>query len=106
MKSLIESFIQNRLFMYLGMVFIFLSGVVSLIGLRRDAFPNVDLKQMVISTKFPGASPADVELRVTYPIEEKLKEIDGIDEIRSFLEIPFRTLTFVSVWKKKIQKKF
>ncbi|EMK03186.1 RND transporter, Hydrophobe/Amphiphile Efflux-1 (HAE1)/Heavy Metal Efflux (HME) family, permease protein [Leptospira kirschneri str. MMD1493] len=84
MKSLIESFIQNRLFMYLGMIFIFLSGVVSLIGLRRDAFPNVDLKQMVISTKFPGASPADVELRVTYPIEEKLKEIDGIDEIRSF----------------------
>lgn len=84
MRSLIESFIRNRLFLYLGMIFILLSGLVSLIGLRRDAFPNVDLKQMVISTKFPGASPADVELRVTYPIEEKLKEIDGIDEIRSF----------------------
>ncbi|EMY14313.1 RND transporter, Hydrophobe/Amphiphile Efflux-1 (HAE1)/Heavy Metal Efflux (HME) family, permease protein [Leptospira weilii str. Ecochallenge] len=70
--------------MYLGMAFIFVSGIVSLLGLRRDAFPNVDMKQMVISTKFPGASPADVELRITYPIEEKLKEIDGIDEIRSF----------------------
>ncbi|AOP35327.1 acriflavin resistance protein [Leptospira tipperaryensis] len=84
MKSIIESFIKNRLFMYLGMVFIVLSGLVSLLGLRRDAFPNVDMKQMVISTKFPGASPADVELRVTYPIEQRLKEIDGIDEIRSF----------------------
>lgn len=84
MKSLIESFIKNRLFMYLGMIFILVSGIISLLGLRRDAFPNVDMKQMVISTKFPGASPADVELRITYPIEEKLKEIDGIDEIRSF----------------------
>lgn len=84
MKLFIESFIKNRLFLYLGTVFILVSGIVSLLGLRRDAFPNVDMKQMVISTKFPGASPADVELRITYPIEEKLKEIDGIDEIRSF----------------------
>ncbi|TGK01034.1 efflux RND transporter permease subunit [Leptospira semungkisensis] len=84
MRTIIQSFIHNRLFLYLGMVFIVLAGLVSLLGLRRDAFPNVDMKQLVITTKFPGASPADVELRVTYPIEEKIKEIDGIDEIRSF----------------------
>ncbi|MCE9499139.1 MAG: efflux RND transporter permease subunit, partial [Leptospira sp.] len=84
MKRIIESFITNRLFLYLGMGFIFFAGVLSLAGLRRDAFPNVDMKQLVISTKFPGASPPDVELRVTFPIEERLKEIEGIDEIRSF----------------------
>ncbi|MFB5652045.1 efflux RND transporter permease subunit [Leptospira wolffii] len=84
MRTLIQSFIHNRLFMYLGVAFIFIAGGMSLCGLRRDAFPNVDMKQLVITTKFPGASPADVELRVTYPIEEKIKEIDGIDEIRSF----------------------
>ncbi|MGJ4746855.1 efflux RND transporter permease subunit [Leptospira sp. SA-E8] len=84
MRTIIQSFIHNRLFMYLGVIFIFAAGGMSLCGLRRDAFPNVDMKQLVITTKFPGASPADVELRVTYPIEEKIKEIDGIDEIRSF----------------------
>ncbi|TGK14091.1 efflux RND transporter permease subunit [Leptospira fletcheri] len=84
MRGIIESFIRNRLFLYLGTAFVFLAGLVSLLGLRRDTFPNVDMKQLVITTKFPGAAPADVELRVTYPIEEKIKEIDGIDEIRSF----------------------
>lgn len=84
MRTLIQSFIHNRLFMYLGIVFILFAGIMSLFNMRRDAFPNVDMKQLVISTKFPGASPPDVELRVTYPIEEKIKEIDGIDEIRSF----------------------
>ncbi|TGM96091.1 efflux RND transporter permease subunit [Leptospira dzoumogneensis] len=84
MRTIIQSFIHNRLFMYLGVIFIVAAGGMSLCGLRRDAFPNVDMKQLVITTKFPGASPADVELRVTYPIEEKIKEIDGIDEIRSF----------------------
>ncbi|EQA36783.1 RND transporter, Hydrophobe/Amphiphile Efflux-1 (HAE1)/Heavy Metal Efflux (HME) family, permease protein [Leptospira inadai serovar Lyme str. 10] len=84
MRAIIESFIKNRLFFYLGTSFVFLAGIVSLLGLRRDTFPNVDMKQLVITTKFPGAAPADVELRVTYPIEEKIKEIDGIDEIRSF----------------------
>ncbi|TGL35421.1 efflux RND transporter permease subunit [Leptospira koniambonensis] len=84
MRTIIQSFIHNRLFMYLGIIFIVVAGGFALYNLRRDAFPNVDMKQLVITTKFPGASPADVELRVTYPIEEKIKEIDGIDEIRSF----------------------
>ena len=83
MKSIIEYFIQKKLFMYLAVAFIFFAGTLSLISLRRDSLPNVEIKQMVISTTFPGASPEDVELRVTYPIEEKLKEIDGIDEVRS-----------------------
>jgi multidrug efflux pump subunit AcrB len=42
---------------------------------------------MLISTTFPGVSPEDIELRITYPIEEKLKEIGR------FRPILFTTLT-------------
>jgi multidrug efflux pump subunit AcrB len=83
MKNIIAYFIKNTLFSYLSIIFIVLLGLISISNLRRDSFPNVDIKQVVITTTFPGASPEDVELKVTYPIEEKLKEIDGIDEIKS-----------------------
>ena len=83
MKEIISYFIKHKLFMHLAVIFITLAGIFSLSILKRDSLPNVEIKQMVISTTFPGASPEDVELRITYPIEEKLKEIDGIDEIRS-----------------------
>ncbi|MCB1177344.1 MAG: efflux RND transporter permease subunit, partial [Leptospiraceae bacterium] len=83
MTPLIRYFIKNKLFSWLSIVFIFLAGLMGLFSLQRDSLPNVDIKQVVISTTFPGASPEDVELRITYPIEEKLKEVDGIDELRS-----------------------
>ncbi|HMV79454.1 MAG TPA: efflux RND transporter permease subunit [Leptospiraceae bacterium] len=83
MKNIIEYFTRNRLLAGLCTVFILISGAVGLAGLRRDSIPSVEMKQMVISTVFPGASPEDVELRVTFPIEEKLREIEGIEEIRS-----------------------
>ena len=83
MKEIIGYFIRNKLFMFLSTIFIFLAGIFSLLSLKRDSLPNVEIKQLVISTTFPGASPEDVELRVTYPIEEKIKEVDGIDEVRS-----------------------
>jgi multidrug efflux pump subunit AcrB len=60
--------------MFLSTIFIFLAGIFGLVSLKRDSLPNVEIKQLVISTTFPGASPEDVELRITYPIEEKIKE--------------------------------
>jgi multidrug efflux pump subunit AcrB len=83
MKPILAYFVRNKLFSWLTIFFLVFAGLISLAGLRRDSFPNVDIKQVVISTVFPGASPEDVELRITYPLEEKLKEIDGIDEIKS-----------------------
>lgn len=47
--------------------------------LKRQGFPRVDLKKMVITTIYPGAAPEDVELNVTAKIEEALEEVDGID---------------------------
>jgi multidrug efflux pump subunit AcrB len=43
------------------------------------SFPNVNLYQVKISTIFPGASPGDVEQKITIPIEERLREVAGFD---------------------------
>jgi multidrug efflux pump subunit AcrB len=63
---------------------IILLGLGALSTIKRDNFPNVDLEEMTITVRYPGASPEDVELNVTNKIEEELKEVDGIDTMTSF----------------------
>ena len=38
---------------------------------------------MIITTRYPGASPEDVELNVTNKIEEELEEVSGIERMTS-----------------------
>ena len=48
----------------------------------KEAFPGISLNQIVVVTRYPGASARDVELNVTAKIEEKLLEIGSIKEFR------------------------
>jgi len=76
-------FIDNSLLVNLLIIFLIVAGVLSLRSLPRERFPNVDMNRVVIVTRYPGASTEDVELNVTAKLEEALREVDGISEMRS-----------------------
>ncbi|MBK7056033.1 MAG: efflux RND transporter permease subunit [Leptospiraceae bacterium] len=83
MKTIISYFVYRPLISNLLIVFLLLAGSLSLLFIKRESFPNVNLYQVKISTIFPGASPGDVEQKITIPIEERLREVAGFDSIRS-----------------------
>jgi multidrug efflux pump subunit AcrB len=83
MKTIISYFVYRPLISNLLIVFLLSAGSLSLLFIKRESFPNVNLYQVKISTIFPGASPGDVEQKITIPIEEKLREVAGFDSIRS-----------------------
>lgn len=66
------------------LVFIFLIGYISMSTTRNQGYPNVDFGVTTITTVYPGASPEDVETKVTAKIEDELESISGIDEMRSY----------------------
>jgi len=84
MKSFIRFFAKRHLLANLITFMIILLGVFSLMRIKRDMYPSVDLDAMVVTTRYPGASPKDVELNVTNKIEDELKGIDGIDQLISY----------------------
>jgi len=59
-------------------------GVVQGMRIQRDVFPEVNLGEMIITTRYPGASPRDVELNVTDEIEDEIEGVAGIEEISSY----------------------
>lgn len=83
MKNLIHFFVYKPLVANLVFVFLFLAGLISVLSMKREAFPRVNFRQVRVLTVYPGASPVDVEKKVTIPIEEKLREVEGLDTVRS-----------------------
>ncbi|MGC6367319.1 MAG: efflux RND transporter permease subunit [Candidatus Marinamargulisbacteria bacterium] len=78
MKNFFRFFVERHMFANILTITIILIGLAVLPNINRNTFPDVDLDQVVITSRYEGSSPADIELKVTNKIEDKLKSIDGI----------------------------
>lgn len=83
MRNIVEFFLKRRLLVNLVVVIVLLGGIFTFSTLQREALPNVDIREVLITTIYPGASPKDVELNVTIPLEDALQEVSGIDDLIS-----------------------
>ena len=83
MKQLISFFINRPKVVNLIVAFLVLMGGMALLKTQNQGYPPVDFGAVVITTVYPGASPEDVEIKVTSKIEDELKGISGIKRIDS-----------------------
>ncbi|WP_153916716.1 efflux RND transporter permease subunit [Shewanella sp. TC10] len=58
-------------------------GSISFFSLGQLEFPEFTLKNALVVTSYPGASPEQVEEEVTLPLEDALQQLDGIKHIVS-----------------------
>jgi multidrug efflux pump subunit AcrB len=83
MTALIRFMVERGLVVWLVSIFLIALGVVSIIKINREAFPNVNLDIVQISVVQPGASPQEIERLIVIPIEQELKLLTGIDKVTS-----------------------
>lgn len=83
MNYLIRYFTKQGLFSNLITLFIFLFGLIAILTINREAFPNISFDTIVVTTPYPGASAAEVEKLISNPIEQKLKGVTGIKKMTS-----------------------
>ena len=75
--------IRNRTTVAVLGVIIVLLGVYSYISLPREAFPDIPIPYIMVTTMYEGVSPEDVETAVTMKIEKELTGIRGVKEVLS-----------------------
>jgi len=75
--------LNNPVFATMVMLALVVLGLFSLQRLQVAQFPNVDLPVVVVTTEYPGASPAIVESEVTKKVEEAVNSIAGINSLTS-----------------------
>ncbi|MCK4803905.1 MAG: efflux RND transporter permease subunit, partial [Spirochaetes bacterium] len=84
MEKIIRYFAENKLLVNLLVVIIIVVGIYSAYNLKQDVFPPTDIDTMIVTVIYPGAGPADVELNAVVPIENKIRNIQGIKDFVSF----------------------
>lgn len=83
MKKLIAFFVEQDIFVDIITIFVLVGGIYSVANINREVFPNVSFDQVIVSTIYPGASADSVERLITTPLEQDIREIDGIKELTS-----------------------
>ncbi len=83
MKKLIEFSIRNPVVVNLLVLLIVTAGAVSYLRLKREVFPDFSRRVIRIDTVYPGASPEEVEELVTARIEDRVRNVDGVNEMLS-----------------------
>ena len=69
-------------------------GIFSVAIIPREEEPQILVPMLDIATAMPGASPAEVEQRVTLPIEQLVHQISGVEYIYS-TSMPGQSLVIV-----------
>lgn len=93
---MIEYIVKKRKITLLFFVLIVIQGLLNFFQLPKQEFPDIIVRQAIVTTTYPGATPQKVEQTVTKKIEQKIKEIQGIKKITSTSESGISTITVIA----------
>ncbi|WP_279145613.1 efflux RND transporter permease subunit [Photobacterium carnosum] len=76
-------FIKNKVISWMLTLIFLVGGTVSFFGLGQLEDPAFTIKDAMVVTAYPGATPQQVEEEVTYPIEKAIQQLTYVDEVNS-----------------------
>ena len=74
---------QNSVASNVLMLILVVGGLLMIPRIKQEVFPEFELDLILINVPYPGASPEEVEQGVVLPIEEAVRAVDGVKEVRS-----------------------
>ena len=75
--------IKNKVISWMFILILLIGGTISFTGLGQLEFPEFTIKQALVITSYPGASPEQVEEEVTLPLEDAIQQMQQIKHITS-----------------------
>ncbi|WP_318492425.1 efflux RND transporter permease subunit [Photobacterium leiognathi] len=90
-------FIKNKVISWMLTLIFLVGGTFSFFGLGQLEDPAFTIKDAMVVTAYPGATPQQVEEEVTYPIEKAIQQLTYVDEVNS---ISSRGLSQITVTMK------
>ncbi len=75
--------LDNRLLVLLAAALLGAGGVLAWRALPVDAFPDVTSTQVMVLAKAPGLAAVDVEERVSFPVEQAMRGLPRVRQVRS-----------------------
>ncbi|CED71255.1 putative multi-drug efflux protein [Aliivibrio wodanis] len=96
-KGIAAYFINNKVVSWMLALIFMIGGTSAFFGLGRLEDPAFTIKDAMVVTNYPGATPEQVEEEVTYPLEKAIQQLTYVDEVNS---ISSRGLSQITVTMK------
>ena len=74
---------SNPIAANLLLAIVLIAGYIAVGGIRKEVFPSFPTDTFTVTVPYPGSSPVEVEQGIVLKVEEELRDIVGIEEIRS-----------------------
>ncbi|WP_069658833.1 CusA/CzcA family heavy metal efflux RND transporter [Arcticibacter eurypsychrophilus] len=95
LEKIIHFSINNKFIIGLFTLALIVWGAYAVMQLPIDAVPDITNNQVQIITVSPSNGAEDIERFVTFPVEQTMATIPGIEEIRSFSRFGLSVVTVV-----------
>ncbi|WP_040225503.1 efflux RND transporter permease subunit, partial [Bhargavaea cecembensis] len=83
MRKIINFSIQNKFAIWLLTIMAIVAGVISAVNMKQESMPDITVPVVSVLTVYPGAAPDEVADSVTSPVEQRLKNVEGVQTVTS-----------------------
>lgn len=83
MRNLAHFFIANPKLTFVVTIFLVIFGFIGIKKMNAESYPSVDFATAIIETEYFGATPEDIEVKITKPIEDEIRTVSGLKDVRS-----------------------
>ena len=81
--ALIDSFVRSPVKVSVGVLLVALFGFVAVFRMPMQLTPEVQTPTITVTTRWPGASPQEIERQIVIEQEEQLKSVEGLNKLSS-----------------------
>jgi HAE1 family hydrophobic/amphiphilic exporter-1 len=81
--DIIRASLKNPVALFMFTLGIILVGIIAFADLAIDLFPDISLPVITVQTDYEGASPQDIEMSITRPIEKRVTRIQNVRYVSS-----------------------
>ncbi|WKW11149.1 efflux RND transporter permease subunit [Pseudogemmatithrix spongiicola] len=84
--SIVGFSVRNRQFMLVAFVALLATGAFSMLTIPRAEDPTFPIPVFPVVAVYPGASPTDIEQLVVDPIEDRIRALEDLKDVKTSIE--------------------
>ena len=92
MKTLTRFFIENSKLTIVLTIGMLVYGMMGMKRMNAESYPAVSMATAIIVTQYDGATAADIETKITKPLEDEIRGVSGLKDVKSTSQAGLSTI--------------
>jgi len=83
LNGIIRFSLNNKFALWIMTFIVVAAGLYAGLTMKQETIPDINVPVISITTVYPGAAPDEVAEQVTRPLEQRLRNLNGVDTVQS-----------------------